>query len=142
VTTHASGTPIERLLAALDALDLEAVLALLAPDCALLLADGDRAQGTDAVRAELSDLFEHLHSMTHRLTNQWHVDDVWIAEVEADYDMHDRSRVLRLPRALVARADHAGIAELRIYGAHEHAIYDHEQSDGSVVIGGRYMPSM
>ena len=137
-----SATPIERLLAALDALDLEAVLVLLAPDCALLLSDGRRAQGTDAIRAELADLLEHLHSMAHRLTNQWHVDDVWIAELEADYERSDRSQILRLPRALIARADEAGIAELRIYGAHEHVIYEEELDPGGLRIGGRYMPSL
>jgi hypothetical protein len=40
-------TPLEKLLDALDALDLDGAMALLAPDCALLMCDGGRAQGTD-----------------------------------------------------------------------------------------------
>ncbi|GEM_PF-1556875 len=135
-------TPLEKLLDALDALDLDGAMALLAPDCALLMCDGGRAQGTDEARAQLSDLLEHLHSTSHRISNQWQVGDVWIAELEADYELSDRSRLLGLPRAIVARAGSDGIAELRVYGAHEHALYDGGDGDGSMVIGGRYMPPL
>jgi len=136
------GTPVEKLLDALDALDLDRVMTLLAPDCALLMSDGRRAQGAEDARAQLGDLLEHLHSTTHRITNQWQVGDVWIAELEADYELSDRSRLSGLPRVMVARIGASGIAELRVYGAHEHELYDRGGGDGSMVIGGRYMPSL
>ena len=136
-------TPVEKFLDALDALDLDGVMALLAPDCELLMCDGGRARGAEDVRAQVGDLLEHLRSATHRISNQWQVGDVWIAELEADYELRDQSRLSRLPRAIVARtgAD-GGIAELRVYGAHEHALYDRGRGDGSMVIGGRYMPPL
>ncbi len=138
-----SPTPLEELLDALDALDLDRAMALLAPDCALLMCDGGRAHGAEDVRTQVGDLLEHLRSATHRLANQWQVGDVWIAELEADYELRDQSRLSRLPRAIVARAGAGGgIAELRVYGAHEHAIYDRGGGDGSMVIGGRYMPPL
>ncbi len=136
-------TPVEKLLDALDALDLDRTMALLAPDCALLMSDGGRAQGAEDVRAQLGDLLDHLRSATHRITNQWQVGDVWIAEVEADYELRDQSLLSRLPRAIVARTGDGGrIVELRVYGAHEHALYDRGRGDGSMVIGGRYMPPL
>jgi hypothetical protein len=135
-------TPLEKLLEALDALDLDGVVTLLAPDCALLMCDGRRAQGTEDVRAQLGDLLDHLHSTSHRITNQWQVGEMWIAELEADYELRDQSRLSGLPRAIVARAGSDGIAELRVYGAHEHALGDRGGGDGSMVIGGRYMPPL
>lgn len=140
---NVGATPLEQLLDALDALDLDRAMALLAPDCALLMSDGGRAQGTEDVRAQIGDLLEHLRSATHRITNRWQVGDVWIAELEADYELRDQSRLSRLPRAIVARTGAGGgIVELRVYGAHEHALYERGGGDGSMVIGGRYMPPL
>jgi ketosteroid isomerase-like protein len=76
-------SPIDRLLAAIDKLDVDAVTALFAPDARLLTADGRRAQGIEPVRQLLADFVATLRSTKHRVTAQWHPDDVWIAEVEA-----------------------------------------------------------
>ena len=83
-----------------------------------------------------------MHRMEHRITAHWHVGGVWIAEVEGDYELQDRSRLLRLPRAFIVRKGEQGITELRVYGAHEHVIYEHEHDPGGLRIGGRYMPPL
>ncbi|HEY6398999.1 MAG TPA: nuclear transport factor 2 family protein [Solirubrobacteraceae bacterium] len=77
-----SNSPIEQFLVAIDRLDLEATMALMAPDARVLVADGRRAEGTEAVRELIGDFLGQLRSTTHRITAQWHEDDVWIVEAD------------------------------------------------------------
>lgn len=136
-------SPIDELLAAIDALDVKRALALLTSDCRLLTVDGRRAAGAAAVREVLGGVLDQLHTTEHRVSAQWHVDDVWIAEVEADYELEDdRFRLSAVPRVFIVRKGDGGIADLRIYGAHERKLSDHEPGDGSMRIGGRWMPPL
>ncbi len=64
-------------------------MALMAPDVRMLVADGRRAEGTEAVRHLLGEFLGQLRSTTHQITAQWHEDDVWIAEVDASYELSD-----------------------------------------------------
>ena len=48
-------SPIDQILGAIDTLDGEAAIALMAPNCQMLAVDGRRAEGTAAVRELLSD---------------------------------------------------------------------------------------
>ena len=50
-----SQSPIEEFLDALDRLELDAIIALMAPDVRMLVVDGRRAEGTDAVRLLFAD---------------------------------------------------------------------------------------
>ncbi len=135
-------TPIARLLAALDQLDVEAAMALFAPDCRLLTVDGRRAEGSEAVRDLLADFLAKLRSTTHRITAEWHQDIVWIAEVDATYELQDWLQIPALPRAFVLREGPGGFADLRVYGAHEHPITEHRTGAEGVRIGGRWIPPL
>jgi SnoaL-like domain len=135
-------SPIARLLAAIDQLDVEAAMALVAPDGRLLAVDGRRAQGTEAVRALLTDYLAKLRSTTHRITAQWHQDDVWIAEVEASYELQDWLQIRALPRAFVMREGPDGFVDLRVYGAHEHPLTEHRTGTEGMRIGGRWIPPL
>lgn len=137
-----SESPVERLFGALDRLDVRAAMDLMAPDCKLLTVDGRRAEGTIAVRALLTDFLATLHSTTHRITGQWHQDDVWIAEVEASYELMDRLRITALPRAFVVRHGPDGVTDLRVYGAHEQPLAEHPTSDEELRIDGRWIPPL
>jgi SnoaL-like domain len=137
-----TGSPIERLLAAVDARDVEAVMALFAPEPKVLTADGRRAQGVEGVRAVLAGLVAMLRSTTHRITSQWHVDNVWIAEVDASYELQDWLQMNDLPRAFVVRVDEGGIADLRVYGAHEQPLSDHRTGEEGMWIGDRWIPPL
>src|SRR5207302_6694525 len=106
-------------------------MTLLEDDLRLLAADGRRAHGCDAVRELLTDFLGTLRSSAHRITNQWHVDDVWIAEVDASYELSDWQRLDALPRAFVVRRGPEGIADVRVYGAHELPLVEQgAQSEG------------
>ena len=135
-------SPIEQLLGAVDELDVEAVMALLGPEPRFLTADGRRAAGSEAVRALLTELLATLRSTTHRITAQWHVDDVWIAEIDADYELQDYLELKTLPRVFILRTRDGGSADLRVYGAHEHPLTDHRTGEEGMWIGTRWIPPL
>lgn len=137
-------SPIADLLVAVDRLDAEAVTALFARDGCLLTVDGRRADGIEAVREVFTDFLADLRSTSHRITAQWHWQDgdVWIAEVDATYELQDWLRTSPLPRAFVLRHGPDGIADLRVYGAHEHLLSDHRTGEEGMRIGARWIPPL
>ena len=137
-----SESPIDQLLDALDRLELEGAMALMAPDVRMLVADGRRAEGTEAVRGLFGDFLGQLRSTTHRITAQWHVETVWIAEVEASYELQDYLEMNALPRVFVVRMGADGIRELRVYGAHERPLSDHRTGEEGMWVGGRWVPPL
>jgi hypothetical protein len=137
-----SESPIEQVLAALDRLDIDAVLELFAPDCSLLMTDGRRGHGAEEVRGLLDELIGALRSTTHQTTAAWHLDGVWIAEVLASYELRDWLRLKDLPRVFILREGADGITDLRAYGAHEHALTEHRTGDEGIRIGERWIPPL
>ncbi len=137
-----SESPLTALLRAIDQLDVEAVMALVAPDCRLLTVDGRRAAGRGAVHELLRDFLGELHSTTHRIIGEWHQESVWIAEVEADYELRDRLRLNALPRLFVVHEGSEGITDVRVYGAHEAALAAHRTGEGGLDYAGRWMPPL
>lgn len=135
-------SPLEQLLASIDALDVEAVMTLLGSDPQVLAADGRRAAGVGEVRNLVTELLAVLRSTTHRVTAQWHVDDVWIAEVDADYELQDYLKLKALPRVCILRNRQGGVADLRVYGAHEHPLTDHRTGEEGMWIGTRWVPPL
>jgi ketosteroid isomerase-like protein len=137
-----SESPIEQLLGAIDKRDVEGAMALMAPHCRLLVADGRRAEGAAGVRALLTDFVATVRSTTHSITAQWHEGDVWIAEVEASYELRDWLKISALPRACVLREGPDGVAELHVYGAHERQLSDQGTEAEGMRIGGRWIPPL
>ncbi len=135
-------SPLAKLLQALDDLDLDAAMALTAPHARVLTVDGQRAEGSGEVRELLSAFLATLRSTTHRITAQWHQDDVWIAEVEASYELRDWLELNGLPRVFVVREGADGLHDLRIYGAHEHPLSDHRTGEEGMWIGDRWIPPL
>jgi SnoaL-like domain len=135
-------SPIEQLLKAIDELDVDAAMALAAPDIRFLTADGRHGEGTTAVRDLISEFVSDLRSTTHRITAQWHQDNVWIAELEASYELRDYLQLKALPRAVVVRVGPGGIADLRVYGAHERPLMEHRTGEEGMWVGGRWVPPL
>jgi hypothetical protein len=135
-------SPLDQLLAAIDALDIEAVMALVGSEPRFLAADGRRAAGAGEVRELVTELLAALRATTHRVTAAWHLDDVWIAEVEADYELQDFLELKALPRAFILRTGEGGIAELHVYGAHEHPLTEHRTGEEGMWIGTRWIPPL
>lgn len=137
-----SESPIELLLGAIDKLDADAAIAQLASDCRLLMADGRRAEGADAIREVVTSFLAALHSTKHRITRQWHQDNVWIAEVEASYELQDSMQLNALPRALVLHEGARGVTELHVYGAHERPLSEHRTGGEGMWIADHWIPPL
>ena len=137
-----SESRIDQLLEAVDRLDVDAMVALMARDCRFLTADGRGAQGIDAARELLTDFVGTLRSTTHRVTSQWREDDVWIAEVEATYVLQDWLEANDLRRAFFVQDGPEGITAVRVYGAHERPLTDHPTGDEGLRIGERWIPPL
>lgn len=135
-------SPIEQLLRAVDELDVDAALALMAPDVRFLAVDGRRGEGREAVRKLVTDFISTLRSTSHQITAQWHQDSVWIAEVEGAYELQDYLQLKALPRAFVLRVGPDGITDLRAYGAHERPLTDHRTGEEGMWVGGRWVPPL
>ncbi len=135
-------SPIEQLLSAMDELDVDAAMALMAPNVRFLAVDGRRGEGKDAVRELVTDFVSTLRSTSHRIMAQWHEDDAWIAEVEANYELQDYLQLNALPRAFVLRMGPDGIADLRAYGAHEQPLTEHRTGEEGMWVGGRWVPPL
>lgn len=117
-------------------------MALVAPDCRLLAVDGRRMEGHAGVREFFTEFAAIVRSTTHTITAQWHVDNVWIAEVEAGYELRDDTRIGTLPRAVVLRDGPAGYVELHFYGAHERPLSEHRTGGEGLRIDGRWIPPL
>ena len=137
-----SDSPIQRLVQAMDARDVDALASLFAPGGRLMTADGRHAADTEAVRAVVTEFFGALRSTTHKVTAEWHQDNVWIAEIDASYELLDWLQLKDLPRVLVVREGPEGIDDLRVYGAHERALTAHRTGEEGMWVGMRWIPPL
>ena len=137
-----SDSPIPRLVQAMDARDVDALASLFAPGGRLMTADGRHAADTEAVRAVVTEFFGALRSTTHKVTAEWHQDNVWIAEIDASYELRDWLQLKDLPRVLVVREGPEGIDDLRVYGAHERALTAHRTGEEGMWVGMRWIPPL
>jgi SnoaL-like protein len=135
-------SPLTRWLEAIDRLDADAAVSGLAPDARVLAADGDQAQGAREAGGLMAAFLSRLASVSHQITAQWHVDDVWIAEVEATYELTDHYQTGPLLRVVIVRAGPQGITELRVYGAHERPLTEHRSGEEGMWVGGRWVPPL
>jgi len=137
-----SESPLGQLLRAIDQLDLEAAMALAAPEARLLTVDGRRAEGRAATRELLGEFLAALRSSTHQLTAEWHVENVWIAEMQASYELEDRALLGPFRRAFILRDGPAGFVDLHAYGAHERPLTDRPSGEREMRLGGHWIPPL
>jgi hypothetical protein len=79
---------------------------------------------------------------SHRITAELHQDDVWIAEIEGDYELQDYLQLKALPGAFVVRTAPDGITDFRAYGAHERPLTEHRTGEEGMGVGGRWVPPL
>jgi hypothetical protein len=126
----------------METLDANGAVSALAPEVSLLMADGSRVQGRDQADRLISGFLSQLRSLSYEVAAQWHVQDTWIAEANATYELTDHYQTAALPRALFARVGETGIVDLRVYGAHEHPVAEHRTGEEGMWIGGRWVPPL
>jgi len=115
-----SDSPIPAFLRAVDALDLEAVMALFAPAAVLAMPFGQEVTGEQQIRSELREFIAELRATQHDLTSEWNPEPgVWIAEFTATYELKDFSCRGPYKRAVIVHAGDDTVERMSIYGAHE-----------------------
>ena len=70
------------------------------------------------------------------------MDDVWIAEGDADYELQDFLELEALPRVFILRTGEGDSADLRAYGAHERPLTDHRTGEEGMWVGTRWIPPL
>ena len=136
-------TPIQQMLRAVDALDLDAVVALFTADASLTTAFGDAVEGRDRVRDVLGEFLRELRATHHEITTEWHpADEVWIAEMSATYELSDYGRRGPYQRAIFLRVVDGSIAAMRIYGAHELRLGEAGRPYAEVRAPGGWLPTL
>jgi hypothetical protein len=112
--------PIQAVVRALSAVDLEGALALFAPDGSLTNTFGDTASGSGEVRLVLGTFLHGLRAAHYEVAAEWNPETgVWIAEMSATYELTDYSRRGPYGRAMILRVGEQGIDVMRVYGDHE-----------------------
>ena len=138
-----AGSPVTSSLEAIDSLDVDAFVSLFAPRGRLLSVDGRVANGTEEVRAAISSFVSDLRSTSHQVTAEWHPEpEVWIAELDATYELNNYTELGPYARAVVLRAGEEGIDELRIYGLHELPLTASAHPYQEVFGSGRWLPTL
>lgn len=135
-------SPIEQLLRAFDAFDLDGAMSLMAPGCRFTTADGRNGEGTDGVRSLLEELIGALRSASHLITSEWHQGDTWIAEMEATYVLQDWLRLSNLHRAFFVRGAPGAIEDVRVYGSHERPLTEHRTGEEGMWIQDHWIPPL
>jgi hypothetical protein len=136
------GSPLSKVLDTLDTLDVDSVIALFAPDGQLLRTDGRLADGVDEVRKSVADFVAPLRSTTHSVKAEWHPEDgVWIAELDATYELKDGERHTPYQRVAILRTGENGITALHFYGTHEVPLTSHRPYQ-EVRAGSHWLPTL
>jgi ketosteroid isomerase-like protein len=106
----------ERMCAAMDKADVEAVAAMLTEDAMVRVGSGGLLVGRDAARAWLQQYLPSLGSTIHHITDVRVDGDAVFAEAEVNVRSHDGLKVMR-PEAISARLRNGFASRLIVYGA-------------------------
>lgn len=97
-----------------DRMDATAFASYLAEDCLLRFGNADEIVGRDAIEEVIARFFTTINGISHRIVDQWDVDDTTIIQLEATYTRKDDRRVT-LPAAAIWRRGGELIDDYRIY---------------------------
>jgi hypothetical protein len=130
-------------LAAIDALDIDAFTSMFASNGRLMSADGRAANDKQAVRHLISEFVADLRATTHTVTSEWHPEpDLWISELDATYELTNYAQLGPYARAMFLRQGPDGIQDLRFYGLHERPLTDSTRAYQEVYGSGRWLPTL
>ena len=101
-------------LADVDRMDAKAFASHLAGDCTLRYANNDEVVGRDGIEAAIAGFFASIKGISHRIVDQWDVDDTTIVQLEATYTRMDDRRVT-IPAVTIFRRGADLIDEYRVY---------------------------
>ena len=97
-----------------DRMDATAFTSHMAEDCVLRFANSDEIVGRDAIEAAIAGFFTTIKGLTHRIVEEWEVDETTIVQLEATYTRMD-DRKVTLPAVTIYRRGADLIDEYRVY---------------------------
>lgn len=97
-----------------DRMDPDAFAELFSEDGLFRFGNWPSVKGRGEISAFVAEFFTSIKALKHRVTDDWRIEDVAIAEVEVTYTRHDDSTV-DLTAACIFRLQNEEIADYRIY---------------------------
>jgi ketosteroid isomerase-like protein len=97
-----------------DRMDAKAFASHLGEGCLLRFGNADEVMGRDAIEESIAGFFTTINGISHRIVEEWDVDDTTIIQLEATYTRKDDSQVT-LPAVAVWRRGSDLIDDYRIY---------------------------
>jgi ketosteroid isomerase-like protein len=105
---------IQRIYAADEALDVDAFVALLAPDVQFRLGSNPPVKGRETVRQVIANFFATIQKLKHHLIEVWEHGNTIVFQAEVTYTRKDGSQVT-LPYIDVLELDGSQIKDYKIY---------------------------
>jgi ketosteroid isomerase-like protein len=103
------------LTADIDRMDAQAFASYFAEDGLLRFANADEVVGRDAIEQVIAGFFTTIGGLSHRVLNEWTVDDATTLQIEVTYTRLDGGQVT-LPAAVIFRRNTEDLVrEYRIY---------------------------
>jgi ketosteroid isomerase-like protein len=97
-----------------DRMDAKAFASHLAEDCLLRFGNADEVAGRGAIEEAIAGFFTTINGISHRIVDQWDVDNTTITQLETTYTRKD-DRQVTLPAVAVWRRGGELIDDYRIY---------------------------
>jgi ketosteroid isomerase-like protein len=97
-----------------DRMDAKAFASYLAEDCVLRFGNADEVAGREAIEVAIAGFFTTIKGLSHRVLEEWNVDDTTIVQCESTYTRMD-DRQVTLPAVTICRRGGELIDDYRIY---------------------------
>jgi ketosteroid isomerase-like protein len=97
-----------------DRMDAKAFASYLDENCVLRFANADEVLGREAIEAAIAGFFTTIKGLSHRIVQQWELDDTTIVQNEATYTRMDDREVM-VPAVTIYRRSGDLIDDYRIY---------------------------
>ena len=105
---------IDGLFRAIDAKDVDGLLAHLAPDATQRFGNQEPLRGHEQIRAANEEFFGTVHSMSHKVTGLWEWDDTIVVRLDASYTRVDGLTVT-VPAVSIMRESDGLIVEYQVF---------------------------
>jgi ketosteroid isomerase-like protein len=113
-TTSQRGQVIDDLFRAIDAKDVDGLLAHLAPDAIQRFGNQEPLRGHEQIRAANEAFFGAIDSLRHAVTGLWVWDDTIVVRLDASYTRLDGLTVT-VPAASILRVSDGLIADYQVF---------------------------
>jgi ketosteroid isomerase-like protein len=111
---EATRSRVHELFAALDALDVDGLLAFFSPDVVQRLGNAEPLRGHDEVRSAVGEFTASVDSISHHITGLWEWDDTVVVRLQVTFGRQD-GRVVTVPAVTIMHDRDGLIDEYDVY---------------------------